>query len=618
MIDIEKDTIRECNPQASELFGYTLTELRSLSPEEIHPGELPAYQAFVETVVENGHGWIDEVTCQTKTGDRLDAEISASKLELDGRPHLLASVRDVTTRNEQNRILNSLHDTTVELMTASTKQSIAEVTVEAAKQVFDYDIVGVRLLNQDTTPQTLELVAATTDINELLDLDPPAYEVGEGPVGQSFEHEEREVIDDLRTQDTPFEYDPIRSAMCFPLGSYGVLSIGDTDTAAFTDDEAQMAAILATNATAALTRSDREEELRERTASLSGLFENTADCIVDVEFIDGIPYIRDVNPAFERTFGYDSDTIRGEPLPELVVPSEQESGSQILVDHALAGKYIETEARRKTATGRRDFLIRVIPIHPGESGVGSYVVYMDITEQKRRDQQLQVLNRVLRHNIRNKLNVARGVLELAIDTDSQVSDSLAQHGLGAVDQLLALSEKARELATESHFQNGPESVAVADLVTRAIQPLEQEYPSAVISTNVTTETWVADTGQLDQVLRELCENAIEHTDQPEPSVRITVKTDSDSDDQVIIAVEDNGPGIPNDQRDVLQNGEETPLKHGDGLGLWAVHWIVMMAGGELSLGERTNRGATVTILWPTMRKDTQRIEQDQITGDTNE
>ncbi|WP_418281928.1 PAS domain S-box protein [Halorubrum sp. DTA98] len=616
--DLDKDTIRECNPQACELLGYTRTELCSLTPAEIHSGELPTYRAFVESVVEEGHGWIDELSCQTKTGERLDAEISASRLELNGRPHLLASVRDVTTRNEQHRILNSLHDTTVELMGASTKQEIAEVTVKAAKRVFNYDIVGVRLLNEKTSPQTLELAAATTDIEDLLEPDPPAYEVGEGPVGQSFEHEEREVIDDLRERDTPFEYDPIRSAMCFPLESYGVLSIGATDSASFTDDDVQMAAILATNAAAALTRSDREVALRDRTASLIGLFENTIDGIVEAEFIDGMPYIRDVNPAFERIFGYDRDTIQGESLAKLVVPTEQEPESQILINHALAGRYIETEARRKTATGRRDFLIRVIPVDPDGSGVGAYLAYMDITERKRRDQQLQVLNRVLRHNIRNKLNVARGVVEQTIKKDGEVSDSLAHDGLDAINQLLDLSEKARELTTESNSQNDPESVAVADLVTRTIESLEQEYPDAVISTDVTTETSVADTGRLNQVLQELCENAIEHTDQPEPSVRIRVMSDPDSDEQINIAVEDDGPGIPDDQRAVLQDGEETPLQHGDGLGLWTVHWSVRMAGGDLDLGEASDRGTTVTVIWPTVSQDTARLEWGRITGDTNE
>lgn len=618
VIDLDKDTIRECNPQACELLGYTRTELCSLTPADIHPDELPAYRSFVDTVVEKGHGWIDELTCQTNTGEQLDVEISASKLELDGRPHLLASVRDVTTRNEQHRILNSLHDTTVELMGATTKQEIAEVTVEAAKRVFNYDIVGVRLLNEDTSPQTLELAAATTDIDDLLELDPPAYEVGEGPVGQSFEHSEREVIDDLRERDTPFEYDPIRSAMCFPLGSYGVLSIGATDTAAFTDNDVQMAAILATNAAAALTRSDREEALRDRTASLSGLFENTIDGIVEAEFIDGMPYIRDVNPAFERIFGYDRDTIQGESVADLVVPPEQEAGSQILINHALAGRYIETEARRQTATGRRDFLIRVIPIDPEGPGIGAYLAYMDITERKRRDQQLQVLNRVLRHNIRNKLNVARGVVEQTIKTDGEVSDSLAHNGLDAINQLLDLSEKARELATDSHPQTNPGSVAIADLVTRTVESLEQEYPDAVISTDVPTETWVADTGRLEQALRELCDNAIEHTDQPKPPVRIRVMPDPDSDEQILIAVEDDGPGIPEDQRAVLQDGEETPLKHGDGLGLWAVHWSVTMAGGDLDLGGDTDRGTTVTMMWPTVSQDTPRLEWGRITGDTNE
>jgi signal transduction histidine kinase len=63
-----------------------------------------------------------------------------------------------------------------------------------------------------------------------------------------------------------------------------------------------------------------------------------------------------------------------------------------------------------------------------------------------------------------------------------------------------------------------------------------------------------------------------------------------------VAVTDDGPGLPAHESRVLTNGEETPLEHGSGMGLWVVHWIVSRYGGELDF--EVDDGTTVRLSLP--------------------
>jgi len=67
----------------------------------------------------------------------------------------------------------------------------------------------------------------------------------------------------------------------------------------------------------------------------------------------------------------------------------------------------------------------------------------------------------------------------------------------------------------------------------------------------------------------LIENGIEHNTGPNPSVRVAVELDGD---RVQIRIADNGSGIDDYERSILERGTETPLEHGSGLGLWLAKW----------------------------------------------
>ena len=98
IIDPERDRILEANPMACTMLGYSREELLLTPITTIHPNEMPQLLAFAQSVFEKGHGWTDELTCFTKTGQTLPAEISGSVIEMGGRPSLIALVRNITER----------------------------------------------------------------------------------------------------------------------------------------------------------------------------------------------------------------------------------------------------------------------------------------------------------------------------------------------------------------------------------------------------------------------------------------------------------------------------------------------------------------------------------------
>ena len=73
---------------------------------------------------------------------------------------------------------------------------------------------------------------------------------------------------------------------------------------------------------------------------------------------------------------------------------------------------------------------------------------------------------------------------------------------------------------------------------------------------------------------------------------------SETDEQLRITISDDGPGIPEDERQVLAEGKEEPLVHGQGLGLWLTYWIITTLDGEISV-PKSQQGTVIEIRLPT-------------------
>ncbi|WP_380676805.1 sensor histidine kinase [Salinigranum sp. GCM10025319] len=213
---------------------------------------------------------------------------------------------------------------------------------------------------------------------------------------------------------------------------------------------------------------------------------------------------------------------------------------------------------------------------------------------ERRGQRLDVLNRVLRHNLRNDLGVILGYADMLRDAESADTRSAAELVHQRATTLVEVAEKARETqGLMADRSTDPGRIDIGSALHEAIEDLDVRFPAVRFDVDVPTSAYAVAIPRITAALRNVCENACEHNDAETP--RVDVSLASLGEDRLRISVADNGPGIPSHEVDVLRRGHETQLDHGSGLGLWLVQWAVDGSGGVLAVESNDPRGTVVTI-----------------------
>jgi signal transduction histidine kinase len=210
-------------------------------------------------------------------------------------------------------------------------------------------------------------------------------------------------------------------------------------------------------------------------------------------------------------------------------------------------------------------------------------------ERERLDLLKQILTRVLRHNVRNYANVIQcNARDLA---DEAPDEEAAEHILECIDDLIDVSEKAREVEHVVDSAGSRRSVDLQRVVDEAVERIARNFPEAVVETDVDACT-VRAHERLPLAVENLIENACEHAQQPTVAVESTV-----ADGTARLSVTDDGPGIPPGEIEVLEAESETDLSHGSGLGLWIVKLVADMSEGSVEF-ETGHEWTRVTLLLP--------------------
>jgi PAS domain S-box-containing protein len=430
IVDIENDDIVDCNPAAEELVEYSREELQSMPASDLHPHNLQEFMDFADTVFEQGEGWTDDITCYCKSGDIIPAEMSASVIELDGRPHLVNHIRETS------------------------------------------------------------------------------------------DSEERDWFE--------------------------------------------------------------------------ALLEHSSDLITVVKPDGSIRYQSD---SVDNILGYSPNELQDEVYFEYLHPDDKpdlQTALDTMADQS-GGVVQREEYRFRRARGTWAWLEGIVSYRPDTTISGYLINARDITARKESQQQAMVLNRILRHNLRNDLNVIQGYAEALTDPDpAQIAPS-AEAIVSKTHDILDVTSYTQDINTRYVSQ---EQTNLIQLVEQEIEALDERYPEATFDIELPEQLFVISSPKVGLAVNHVLTNAIEHNDSDSPRVTIRVQSSSSEDGYVVLTIADNGPGIPAQEQEVLLEGKEEPLKHGSGLGLWIVNWIITRSGGYLAFEENEPRGSRVILALP--------------------
>lgn len=217
--------------------------------------------------------------------------------------------------------------------------------------------------------------------------------------------------------------------------------------------------------------------------------------------------------------------------------------------------------------------------------------------ERQRDN-LSVLNKIVRHDIRNALQVVSGsaeLLEHRLDTENhRLLEAIRTAAAEAVDITVSARE-VTELLME--FDSDPEPVALTPVLTRQIDAVRSSDRSiSVTRVGKSDEAPVLADEMLKSVFRNLLRNAVVHNDGDSPSIRVS--TDA-LPGRVRVAVADDGPGVPDDlKRTVFDEGTQGIDSDGTGLGLYLVRALVDRYGGAVWVEDSESGGARFVVELP--------------------
>jgi len=194
------------------------------------------------------------------------------------------------------------------------------------------------------------------------------------------------------------------------------------------------------------------------------------------------------------------------------------------------------------------------------------------------------------------MNVIQGWSSFLIDNPTKEEIANAATKIQeASDELLELSKLVREFDTVSdpHASDLIKTMDVARHIDEVTSEAQLSYPNASISvaTPPVAEAKVHEAFEL--AVNELVDNAVTHSGE-RPSVHLSVTIDDES-DTVVVRVADDGPGIPDLERRSITAGQESPLEHTNGLGLWFVRWMTTNSGGSMRIKDNEPTGAIVEL-----------------------
>ncbi|WP_300395424.1 PAS domain-containing sensor histidine kinase [Henriciella sp.] len=313
--------------------------------------------------------------------------------------------------------------------------------------------------------------------------------------------------------------------------------------------------------------------------------------------------------AAETLFGYGANELLGQNVSILMAPADKVQHDNYINRYLRTGERQIIGIGRTVTARRKDGSLFPIDLKIGEAKIGEHFLFTafmrDLTEQRRNESRMKALQAelvhfsrlssvgtmasALAHELNQPLTVVTNYLEAARDlldspdpeTLAMVQEALAEAAKQSV-RAGQIVRKLRDYVSRGEIEKRP--TPLVPLLGDAVALLQAEMGKPAnrveVSVGETITDIMADPIQIQQVVINIARNALEAMDgQADPCVRITAAPASGG--YVMIAIEDNGPGIDKDVADQLFKPLASSKTTGMGLGLSICKTIVEAHGGTI-------------------------------------
>ena len=609
----------------------------------VHPEDRErVVEAFSRSLSDGELNPTVEYRLKTANGDYLWVEsVGSNRLDERGVSGFVINTRDISDRKRREEKLSRLREWTQDLNYTRTVAETTQLAVDAADEIIGAGLSGIHLLND--AGDVLEPAALAESVPAFFD-EQPAYDRDE-PAGtraalawEAYRGDEPIDVGDLSAFDPLDEDTPAESIVLHPIGDHGLFVVSSSKPHAFTETDVLIAEILANHLEAALDRVAREtslERLHDATRSLIRA-ESPAEI---AERVVG---------AAEEVLGFSVVTVRlhDEDAGGLAPVAVSEAVEEVLPERGVFtpesgslnwGAYeagaprvyddIETAGAVDAGTGLRSLMILPVGDHgtisvgetePGVfDGTDEHLARILATaaetalnaaartsrlhersaELERQNDRLAEFASVVSHDLRNPLNVAQGRVQLARDEcDSEHLDAVA----GAHERMNTLIGDLLTLAREGERVSETEPVRLSAVVESCWETVE----TADATLTVEADLWLrADESRLRQLVENLVRNAVEHGG-ADVAIAAGALGDGGSNGnapggedgaEVGFFVEDDGPGIPETERDEVFEAGYSTSREGTGFGLRIVEQVAAAHGWTVRVTEGRDGGARFEV-----------------------
>jgi len=353
--DIDSDAIVDVNPRACAVYGYSAEELKRLSLDELSSGVPPYTGGEARRHFERakaGEVVRGEWQRRNKDGTLHWDEVTLKKVQIAGRPHIMAATREITERKLAEEALRASEEQYRAIFNATTDS----LTLRDA----EFRIVDVNATYERMSGLKREDVIGMTELTvDVLDVQDWRRDVHE----RVLKGEAMRIESDARRRDgTLFRVEVLVLPMQYRGAPHALLVARDITT-----------------------RKRADEAVRASEEQYRAIFNATDDALVlrDAQF-----RIVDVNAAYEAMSGKRRADVAG--MTELTLTRDASAiDRRALHAEALAGKTVHFEADGRRPDGAPFVLeVRGIPMtYRGEP----HVLYIgrDVTEAKHAERELR-------------------------------------------------------------------------------------------------------------------------------------------------------------------------------------------------------------------------------------